>query len=76
MRTDTIKHLPQVGWTEEQIIARMQKSQDHSRKCYQEYKHSGATYSGDEKHWKMISNVMGMNIVSNTIHHDQFMYIG
>jgi hypothetical protein len=70
LRKDTIKRLPQQGMSQDKIMERMKTSQEHSRKCYTEYKHSGATYSGDEKHWQMISDVMAMNIVSNTIHHD------
>jgi glutamate/tyrosine decarboxylase-like PLP-dependent enzyme len=68
--------LPEEGWTKEQIMARMQMSKDYSRKCISEYKHSGAAYTGDEKHWKLIADVMGMNIMSNTIHIDQFKYVG
>jgi len=27
---------------------------------------------GDEKHWKFISDMMGMHIVSNSLHMDPF----
>jgi len=48
----------------------MRKGELHGRKCYEEGKHSGAVYYGKDAHWKMVSDVMAMHIVSNPLHID------
>jgi len=57
------------------IEAHMRKAEQFGRKCYEEGKHSGAVYYGGAEHWKFINDVMGMQIVSNTLHMDQFLPI-
>lgn len=60
VRTNTIKELPEVGWSKEAIEAHMRNAEDFGKKCYQVGRHSGAVYYGGAEHWKFISDVMGM----------------
>lgn len=73
VRTNTIKVLPEVGMSKEEITTRMLTAEIFGRKCYEEGKHSGAVYYGGAEHWKFISDCMATQIVSNTLHMDQFL---
>ena len=73
VRTNTIKVLPEVGMSKEEITNRMVTAEKFGRKCYEEGKHSGAVYHGGAEHWKFISDCMATQIVSNTLHMDQFL---
>ncbi len=74
-RSDVVAELPQQGWSPETIRDRMARAAMHGRKCYEEHKSSGAVYNGNQDHWSLVSDVMGMHIVSNMLHFESFPHV-
>ena len=69
-RKDNVQVLPEQGWPIDKITTRMKEAEQYGRKCYKDGRHSGAVYHGGDEHWKLVSDVMAMHIVSNPVHID------